>query len=400
MSAEHSTSQPVRSKPAKPYPTFPLTAHPAGTWCKKIRGKLHYFGPWHDPDAALAKYLEQKDSLHAGRKPREAMEGATVHDLVNRFLNQKQAKVDSGELSPRTWTDYKEACVEIVTNFGKHRLLEDLRPDDFTELRVKMAKQWGMYRLGKMVQCVRSVFKFATDQELVERTIRFGQEFKRPTKQAFRKHRAKQGAKMFTADEIRLLLGASGPTMKAMLLLAANCGFGNSDCGNLTLAAIDFETGWVNFPRPKTGVPRRCPLWPETLQAIKDSLAKRNEPKSEADAALVFVTRYGGSWAKDVADSPITKEMRKLLGAVGINGHRNFYCLRHGFRTVADECKDQPAANLIMGHEPDDMSTRYREGVSNARLQAVSDYVRAWLFAPAKLNAETAEKPNQRADEE
>ena len=58
------------SKPARPYPPypqFPLTAHPAGYWCKKIRGKLHYFGPWGDPDGALAKYLEQKDDRPAPR---------------------------------------------------------------------------------------------------------------------------------------------------------------------------------------------------------------------------------------------------------------------------------------------------------------------------------------------
>lgn len=72
--------------------------------------------------------------------------------------------------------------------------------------------------------------------------------------------------------------------------------------------------------------------WKDGWQAALD---KRPEPKGEEDAALVFVTKYGERWANGGADSPITKEMRKLLNRLGVNGHRNLYTIRHTFRTVA-----------------------------------------------------------------
>jgi hypothetical protein len=87
-------------------------------WCKKIRGKLHYFGPWDDPDGAPDNYLSQKDALHAGRKPREAAEGTTLKEVCNAFLNAKKAAVDSHELSPRTFDGYRTACGFMIDLFG------------------------------------------------------------------------------------------------------------------------------------------------------------------------------------------------------------------------------------------------------------------------------------------
>src|SRR6185369_5506585 len=110
------------------------------------------------------------------------------------------------------------------------------------------------------------------------------------------------------AEEVRRLIAAANQPMKAILLVGINAGFGNSDCGNLPLSALDLDAGWLNFPRPKTGVERRCPLWPETIQAIREALAVRPTPKAPADEGLVFITKYGLPWAKETRDNPVSQE--------------------------------------------------------------------------------------------
>lgn len=394
MTEQHSTAPTVPGKPAKPYPDFPLFPHATGRWAKKIRGQLHYFGAWSDADAALAKYNAEKDDLHAGRKPKaaEVSAGVTVHTLVNHFLNHKRQLIEVGELANRTLEDYKAAAAVIVRHFGRMRLLTDIGPADFASLRNKMARKWGPVTLGNVIQRIRVLFKYAVDTGLVDRAIRYGQGFKRPSRKTIRLDRAKKGAKLFSADEVRRLLGyppwrpAAGVQMEAMILLGINCGFGNADCGTLPLSALDLEAGWVTFPRPKTGIPRRSLLWPETVKALREAIDQRPEPKKEEHAGLVFATKYGLPWAKDSSDNTLAKEVGKLLRALHINGRQGlgFYTLRHTFRTVADEVRDQPAIDYIMGHESPHMASVYREKISDERLRAVANYVRTWLFGQPK----------------
>jgi integrase len=171
-----------------------------------------------------------------------------------------------------------------------------------------------------------------------------------------------------------------------MILLGVNCGFGNADVGTLPLSGLDLAGGWLSYHRPKTGVDRRCPLWPETVTAIREALAERPEPKDPADAGLVFVTSHGGRWAKDTNDNPISKEVAKLLKALKLHHGRGlgFYTLRHVFETVGGEAKDQVAVDHIMGHAREDMASVYREAISDVRLRAVAEHVRACLFTEKK----------------
>ena len=79
--------------------------------------------------------------------------------------------------------------------------------------------------------------------------------------------------------------------------------------------------------------------------------------------------------------APIAFEFGKLLRKLHLNRvGLGFYAVRHTFRTIADEARDQPAADYITGHESAHMSTVYRETIRDERLKAVTDYVRRWLF--------------------
>jgi integrase len=385
----------VSDKPVKPA-GCPLFPHATRRWAKKIRGNTHYFGPWRDLPGALAKYNREREDLEAGRTPTpEAAEGLTMKLLVNKFLTAKRHLVDTSEITERSFCDYHRTCARLIDVFGKNRLVDDLTADDFENLRNKLAKVRGPVALGNEIGRCRVVFKYAVDNRLVDRPIAYGQNFNKPSRKVLRKARAERGPKMFEAAELRRIIGKAGQPLKAMILLGINCGLGQSDVSSLPVSALDLDGGWMNFPRPKTGVARRCPLWKETASALREALARRPKAADTADADLVFITHRGNRFVRTQREvtegepdrwtnkDAVSQEFRTLMIELGINGHRGFYCLRRGFETIGGDSLDQVAVDSIMGHARDDMASVYRQRINDDRLMKVVNVVRAWLF-PAK----------------
>jgi len=374
-----------------------------GRWAKKIRGKLHYFGPWGhkrggqvvpvDDMAASAQqavdlYQDQRDDLHAGRTPRVKAGGLTVASLCNELLNAKRMLMDTGEIQIRTFANYRVSCDHVVAAFGRNRLVVDLAADDFNKFRSRLAEGRGPVALGNEIRHVRMVLKYAYDAGLIDRPVRFGPQFKGLSKSVLRRERAKNGKRMFEADELRRILTASDSALKALVLLGINCGFGQSNCSNLPQAAVNLDTGWIDYPRPKTGIERRCPLWPETVEALRESLVSHPEPKDKADVGLCFLTTHGNRLVRTTEDpvsmsnaDAVGPPFKRLLRKLGINDKRSFYAIRHTFETIAGESKDQVAVNSIMGHVDNSMAGVYRERISDERLRTVVETVRDWLFA-------------------
>ncbi len=150
----------------------------------------------------------------------------------------------------------------------------------------------------------------------------------------------------------------------------------------LTFDALNLDGGIVSFPRPKTAIPRKAFLWPETIEAIRAWLAVRQPPTDHALANTVFITEMGTRYSSRlVSNCAISREFRMLL--IDLQLHRprlGFYSLRHQFQTIGDEAGDHVATSTLMGHSDSSMASLYRESISDDRLRKVTDHIRAWLF--------------------
>src|SRR5207244_4424867 len=99
------------------------------------------------------------------------------------------------------------ACKFFAKVVGRNRAVADLVPDDFRKLRAKFSKTRGAVGMRNAIQGVRSILKFAFDDDLIDKPIRFGQAFDKPKLATVRKareaHRTEHGQRMLEAAELR-----------------------------------------------------------------------------------------------------------------------------------------------------------------------------------------------------
>jgi integrase len=370
----------MSEKPKKPHPDFPLFAHSSGKWGKRINGHIRYFGRWDNPDGALLEYeaylRSQAEENGKSRNPPPAPPRMTVERALNLFLAAKERSRVSGEIEKRTYVEHQRTCSRFANFVGMDFPVASLTPEHFAKFKADRAKTLNLVSVGNEVTRVKSAFNWLHESGHISRPMNFGPEFRKPPRKAVRRLRRESGKKLYSASDIWAVLDESGVHLYAMILLGINCGYGPTDCAKLPLSAINLETGWADYPRPKTEMDRHCPLWPETVEALHRSLSRRQKPKPEAEK-MFFVRRDG---------SPLTNEtgqLSKYFTAVRVRVLEDggFYWLRHTFETIAGGTKDQIAVNAIMGHVDDSMAAAYREEIDPERLLAVTRHVREWFLA-------------------
>jgi integrase len=306
---------------------FPLTRHPTGQYCKKIRGKMYYFGS--DKQEALQRYIDQAAYLH-GRNhnyQKPVNDSMTLKQLSDMFLKYQFAKVKANAITAQHYNDQVSSLNKLMAFLGQGRRIKEISTLDLQNYKRKLEKQYtaSNHRLNLHISNLKTLFHWATKNDILKQI---------PNIDAVSRSKiVNKQRRIFTQEEITKLLAAADTNMKAMIWLGLNCGFGCTDCSELQWKYLDLANGRVIFPRGKTGVPRNLLLWPETIEAIK-AIPKKGK--------LVFYTARGNPFVRNVlkidADgnenylpiNSITTKFSRLIKRVGLDVPKgtSFYTLR------------------------------------------------------------------------
>ncbi len=340
---------------------FPLTLHPTGQFCKKIKGKLYYFGT--DKKAALERYLEQAAFLHTGKgaKP-ESSNNLSLKTLCNLYMDHQASRTAIGEIKPRQVYDQTRLLRDFVRYIGPNRIISSISTIDLQNYRKKLVKAGkAPNTINNHISAVKAMYHWAMDNEVIDAI---------PNLKAIKKISVpKTERPIFSITQIGKLLNEADTQMKAMVFLGLNCGFGCTDCAELRWENLDFKKARVFFPRGKTGIGRNLPLWPETIDTLK------NIPKS---GDLIFYTSRGNPWVrmikgvdkagrqKHTKENAVSKKFSKLLKKAKIKTEKGvgFYTLRRTAATLAAKSGDPFAVQRLLGHADLKMATTYVQDIS------------------------------------
>jgi len=341
---------------------FPLTLHKTGQFCKKIKGKIYYFGK--GKNSALQRYLEQATLLHSGKTRTVLTEGEDIalKYLCNMYLEHQQSRAAIGQIRLRHIYDQKALLRDFVRFAAPNRSISEITTFDIQNyLSQLIKKKRTANTINNRIAVIKSLFNWAIENEIIKHG---------PNLKAIKKiTNIKCEKPTFTIEHINLLLEHADLQMKAMILLGLNCGFGCTDCGELKWENLDFKHSRVLFPRSKTGISRNLSLWPETIVALK-ALPKQGE--------LVFYTVRGNPWVRTIQgkdklgndkftkDDAVTKQFSKLLKKTGIKTQKGvgFYTLRRTAATLAARSGDPFAVQRLLGHADLKMASVYVQDVS------------------------------------
>ena len=159
--------------------------------------------------------------------------------------------------------------------------------------------------------------------------------------------------------------------LKACILLAVNCGFGQSDCADLRISDISARTKTkrINRVRTKTGIARSFLMWDETYEVLKPFM----KGKSENDIVLLQPNGkpliHGADEGKstDVIGSRFKRYLARFDMKKGETDPRSFRAIRKSVATYWMRVGGLEARSFILQHKDGLIGRFYSANDSNLK---------------------------------
>ncbi len=283
-------------------------------------GKRIYLGA--DKEQALIKYHRMGLGIEPVQQEPIPLVEITIKELANRFIAAQQANWRNPKTTLKC---YKDWLGRFIKDHPRLKVA-NLTVEKFASWKISLKKRnYSAESINHYLSAVRAMFTFAEETALIE---------KAPRLRRIKNERIPQtGSKekpLYTLNDLHKLRDNADLKLKAMIMLALNCGFGPKDLQDLTWDDIEEER--ITLPRSKTGVCQTYLLWPETKELLDEirqqramliiRMAKRKVHHS--DYGHVFVTRFWKPWSKDA----VAEQFRKLCKKAEVLCY-GFYRLRH-----------------------------------------------------------------------
>lgn len=400
----------------------PLRVTSAGQWAKTIDGNRRTFGSVLSVtrQEAEARYHAFVADLAAGRDPRPIdADRVTVGFVFNRYLERQAERAEAGEVERKTLATRIHRLRVVGEHLGERRPVDHLTPAVFGSARTSLLARHSPASAALLMSQARHAFAWAVEHRILDRAPHYGDEWRPPPMRerrlASRGKGFPGGRRHFTGEEVRRLLEAAPPLLRVSVLLAVSAGMLAADLARLRRDEVDFDAGWIDHTRHKTGIPRRAPVWPEVREAWEAWRAhhrRRGDRRAPGAEDLFVVTetglavaRRGVEFAADgtprekstdalriafdkaLRKSGVRPKARKVeIGPMPAEARGiGFSTLRRTCATFADGAGDRLAKARIMAHAADAaIDDSYVDRIADDRIIAVSNAVRRHVFPDAE----------------
>jgi len=347
-----------------------LTRSSDGRWRKIIDRKARYFGKV-DPKNVNRSYREAEICYFeflAAREVKQPIELAvnklSVGDFAERYLQSCFSKYERDDISAAWFEKVRiNAChfVEYLKPGMPLAMLNETKLDEYRNFVLSLPhstvtnKPISPHTAKARLDIVKYMLKWGYQMYLLDSLPRNLARYSIITIPEPRVNR-------FSLDEIHTLYSAASERTRMFLLLALNCGMGQSDVSDLRVGEIDIVEERIVRKRTKTSVHSEFKLWPLTVEMLKKHGNIDGKPTDR-----VFLSKSGHPLVREyfVDDKfkrtdAIRSAFFRLMKKTKLPNHRGFYSLR---KTAASEIEaiDPAVTEMFLAHSEKAMKKHYVE---------------------------------------